>query len=155
MLEVTQLKSIRAFNETLKNLYLPSYFLAVLSFCCCMWACSESTLLAVSRSYFLAVMHGLLTPLASLVAEHRFYGLGFCSSGSRALEGRLCSCGAQAYLYPGMWNLPGPGIEVVFLALAARLLTTGATRKSLIELLIIPLYVFTQRSCFLADIKLL
>ena len=102
-----------------------------------MWACSESTPLVVSRSYFLAVVHGLLTALASPAAEHRFYGLGFCSSSSRALEGRLCSCGARAYLYPGMWNLPGQGTEVVFPALAARLLTTGATRKSLIELLII------------------
>ena len=75
MLEVTQLKSMRAFNKTSLNFHLPSYFLAVLSFCCCRWACSECTPLGVSRSYFLAVVNGLLTALASLVSEHRFYSL--------------------------------------------------------------------------------
>ena len=38
-------------------------------------------------------------------------GLGSC--GSWALERRLSSCGAQAYLLCGMWDLPGPGLKPV------------------------------------------
>ena len=53
----------------------------------------------------LAVVHGLLTAMASLVAERWLWGAwasaGFGSGalrsfGSRALEHRLSSCGAQA-----------------------------------------------------------
>ena len=37
----------------------------------------------------------------------------------------LSSCGARAYLLCGMWDLPGPGLEPVSLALAGRFLTTA------------------------------
>ena len=55
----------------------------------------------------------LLIEVVSLVAEHR-----------------LISCGTQAQLFSDMWNLPGPGIEPVSLALAGGLLSTASLRKS-------------------------
>ena len=57
---------------------------------------------------------------ASVVVAH---GLSGC--GSRALERRLSSCGAQAYLLRGMWDLPGPGLEPVSPALSGGFLTTA------------------------------
>ena len=69
-------------------------FLAVLGFCCCVWAfssCSEQGLL------FLVVHHagfsccGARVLRASVVAAR---GLGSC--GSRALESRFSSCGTRA-----------------------------------------------------------
>ena len=55
---------------------------------------------------------GLFTIAASLVAEHR-------------LQTRmLSSCGSRAWLLRGMWDLPRPGLEPVFPALAGRFSTT-------------------------------
>ena len=54
---------------------------------------------------------------------------GLSSCGSRALERRLCSCGTQASLLHGMWDLPGPGLEPVSPALAGRFLTTEPPGK--------------------------
>ena len=42
----------------------------------------------------------------------------------------LSSCGARAYLLCGMWDLPGPGIELVSPALAGGFLTTAPPGKS-------------------------
>ena len=42
----------------------------------------------------------------------------------QAPEHRLNSCGARASLLPGMWDLPGPGIEPMSPAEAGRFLTT-------------------------------
>ena len=56
-------------------------------------------------------------------------GTGFSSCGSRALERRLSSCGAGAWLLRGTWDLPIPGIEPVSLALAGRFLTTAPPGK--------------------------
>ena len=50
------------------------------------------------------------------------------STGSR-VQG-LSSCGIQAYLPLGMWDLPGPGIKPVFSTLADRFLITGPPCKS-------------------------
>ena len=61
---------------------------------------------------------------ASVVVLH-----GLSSCGSRALERRLSSCGAQAYLLRGMWDLPGPGLEPVSPALTGRFLTTAPPGK--------------------------
>ena len=66
----------------------------------------------VSRGYFLVVVCGLLIAVASLVSEHR-----------------LSSCGTGA-LFPGMGNLPGPGIELKSPALAGGFSTTGPPGKS-------------------------
>ena len=54
---------------------------------------------------------------------------GFTSCGSRALECRLSGCGAWAYLLRSMWDLPGPGLEPVSLALTERFLTTATPGK--------------------------
>ena len=56
--------------------------------------------------------------------------VGFSSCGLRALERRLSSCGARAQLLRSMWDLPGPGIEPMFRALAGRLSTTAPPGKS-------------------------
>ena len=51
------------------------------------------------------------------------------SSGFSCCGAWLSSYGAQAYLLCVMWDLPGPGIEPMYLALAGRLLTTGLSGK--------------------------
>ena len=56
---------------------------------------------------------------------------GLSSCGSQALEHRLRSCDARAQLPHGMWDLPGPGLEPVFPALAGKFLTTAPPGKSL------------------------
>ena len=61
---------------------------------------------------------------ASVVVAH---GLSGC--GSRALERRLSSCGAWAWLLCGMWDLPGRGLEPVSTALAGGFLTTAPPGK--------------------------
>ena len=58
-----------------------------------------------------------LTIAASLVAEHRLQ--------TRSLS----SCGSQAQLLRGMWDLPRPGLEPVSPALAGRLSTTAPPGK--------------------------
>ena len=76
------------------------------------------SLVGVSRAYSLIVMLGLLIVVASVVAEHRLYGMW-------ALV--VMVHGAQ---WPvSMGNLPGPG-EPVSHALTGRVLTTGPPRKS-------------------------
>ena len=54
---------------------------------------------------------------------------GLSSCGLQALECRLSSCGARAQLLRGMWDLPGPGLEPVFPALAGGFLTTAPPGK--------------------------
>ena len=56
---------------------------------------------------------------------------GLSNCGSWALEHSLSSCGARAELLPGMWDLPGPGLEPVSPALAGRFLITVPPGKSL------------------------
>ena len=68
---------------------------------------------------FIAV-HGPLTIAASLVAELRLQ------------TRRLSSCGSQAQLLLGMWDLPGPGLEPVSPALAGRFSTTVPPGKPLL-----------------------
>ena len=50
--------------------------------------------------------------------------VGFSSCGLWALEHRLSSCGTEAQLLHGMWDLPRPGLEPVSPALAGGFLTT-------------------------------
>ena len=54
--------------------------------------------------------------------------LSLQSTGTRMLG--LSSCGAQTWLLPGIWKLPGPGIEPVCPALAGRFLNSGPAMKS-------------------------
>ena len=65
---------------------------------------------------FIAV-RGPLTIAASLVAEHRLQ------------TRRLSSCGPRAQLLRGMWDLPRPGLEPVFPALAGRFSITALPGK--------------------------
>ena len=67
--------------------------------------------------------------------------VGFSSCGTRALEHRLSSCGARAYLLCGMWDLPGPGLEPVSPALAGGFLTTAPPGKPY-------LFIFGSRQVF-------
>ena len=67
---------------------------------------------------FIAV-RGLLTIAASLVVEHRFQ------------TRRLSNCGSRAYSLHGMWDLPRPGLEPMYPALAGRLSTTAPPGKPL------------------------
>ena len=127
-------------------IYLFILFLAALGLCCCTRAfssCGEQGLLFVA-------VRGLLTAVASLVAEHghQARGLqqlwhvgsvvvarGLSSCGSRALERKLSSCGTRAQLLCGKWDLPGPGLEPVSPASAGGFLTTEPPGKSRILLI--------------------
>ena len=65
---------------------------------------------------FIAV-HGPLTIVASLVAEHRLQ------------TRRLSNCGSRAQSLRGMWDLPRPGLKPVSPALAGRFSTTAPPGK--------------------------
>ena len=54
---------------------------------------------------------------------------GFSSCSSQAPEHRLNSFGIQPQLLCGMWDLPRPGIELMFPALAGRFFTTETPEK--------------------------
>ena len=56
---------------------------------------------------------------------------GVSSCGSPDLKHRLSSCGPQAWLLRGTWDLPRPGIEPVSPAWAGRFLSTLPPGKSL------------------------
>ena len=84
-----------------------------------------------SEGYSLVVVQGRLIWEAPFVAEHKLQGVasvcaarGLSICTSQALEHRLNSCGTQAYLFHGMWNLPGSGIKPVSLALAGEFFAT-------------------------------
>ena len=89
------------------------------------------SLAAVSGSSSLVAAPGLLTAVASLV-EHGLQAAhalvlganGLSSCGFQALEDGISSCGAWASLLPGMWDLPGLGIEPMCPALAGGFFTT-------------------------------
>ena len=91
------------------NLFI--LFLAALGLRCCAWAfssCGEQGLLFVAVRWashcsgFSCCGAWALGVWASVLVAR---GLSSCSS--RALERRLRSCGARAYLLCGMWDLPG------------------------------------------------
>ena len=111
------------------------YFWLCWGLCCCARAFSS----CVEQGLLFVAVHRLLIAVASHAAEHGLqvcrlqqmwcvvsvvmvYGLSSC--GSWALEHKLSSCGAQAQLLHGMWDLPRPGLEPVSPALAGEFLTT-------------------------------
>ena len=53
----------------------------------------------------------------------------FSSCSSPALEHRLSSCGSQAQLFLGRWDIPGPGIKPECPTLAGRFFTTESPGK--------------------------
>ena len=110
---------------------------------CCVFIAA----LAVSRGYCLLAVHGLLMVVASLVAEHGFWGsqasvvamCGLSSGGSRAPGHNHSSCGTWAHLLLHMWDLPRPGIEPISLALAGRFFATEPPGKPCINLVRLPM----------------
>ena len=68
------------------------------------------------------------------------YAHGLSSCSFPALEHRFKSCGAQAKLLHSTWDLPGPRIKPVSLALQDRFLTTGPPWKPLLYVFIHILY---------------
>ena len=50
--------------------------------------------------------------------------MSFSSCSSQALEHRLGDCGTRIQFFHSVWDLPRPGIEPMFLALAGRFFTT-------------------------------
>ena len=96
----------------LKLIYL-YLFLTVLGLRFCARAFSSCG----ERGPLLIAVRGPLTIAASLVAEHRLQ------------TRRLSSCGSQAQLLRGMWDLPRPGLEPVSPALAGIFLTTAPPGK--------------------------
>ena len=109
------MKSHMAPNWLLFFLHLFIYlFLAVLGLRFCARAFSSCG----KRGPIFIAVHGPLTIVASLVAEHRFQ------------TRRLSNCGSRAQLLRGMWDLPRPGPEPVSPALAGRLSTTVPPGKT-------------------------
>ena len=88
-------------------------FLAVLGLHFCARAFSSCG----ERGPLFIAVRGPLTIAASLVAEHRLQ------------TRRLSSCGSQAQLLRGTWDLPRPGLEPVSPALAGRFSTTAPPGK--------------------------
>ena len=98
------------------NLFLFYLFLAALGLCCCAWAfsrCGEWWLLFVA-------VHGLLIVVASLCCGARALGVW-----ASVVVAHGLSCSAA------MWDLPGPGLELMFPVLAGRFLTTVPPGKPL------------------------
>ena len=107
-------------------------FMAVLGLCFCARAfCSCGKW----GPLFIAV-RGPLTIAASLVVEHR---LQTC---------RLSNCGSRAQLLRSMWDLPRPGLEPVYPALAGRLSTTAPPGKRVTIVLIFEIFSVYLKSEF-------
>ena len=83
----------------------------------CLQFCARAFSSCGKRGPLFIVVRGPFTVAASLVAGHRLQ------------TRRLSSCGSQAQLLRGMWDLPGPGLEPVSPALAGRFLTTAPPGK--------------------------
>ena len=87
--------------------------MAVLGLCFCARAFSSCG----KRGTLFIAVRGPLSTAASLVAEHRLQTL------------RLSNCGSRAQSLHGTWDLPRPGLEPAFPALAGRLSTTAPPGK--------------------------
>ena len=82
---------------------------------------------AANGGYSLVAVYRPLIVAASVVAEHRLWGLwasvavarGFSATGTNhvgtnhALDHRINRCGMQALLFHSMWDLPCPGMEPI------------------------------------------
>ena len=86
----------------------------------------------------LIAVRGPLTVTASPVAEHRLQ------------TRRLSSCGSQAQLLRGMWDLPRPGLEPVSPALSGRFSTTTPPGKPQLSILYIVVCIYQSQSPNLA-----
>ena len=108
--------------------------MAVLGLCSCARAfssCGERRPLFIAvRGPLTIAARGPLTIAASPVAEHRLQ------------TRRLSSCGSQAQLLHGMWDLPRPGLEPMSPALAGRLSTTAPPGKPKVIQFYVYIYIF-------------
>ena len=87
----TELQLVENRNLDMNAFFLFTCLFLALSLCCC-----EQTFSSRSEQGLLfIVVRGLLTPVTSLVMEHRLWA-------RQALECRFSSCGIQAYLLQGM-----------------------------------------------------
>ena len=104
------------------HIYVCIYIYILIFFFCCAGSSSlhRLSLVVVSRGSSLVAMLGLLIAVASL--DNRAQALG--ARASVVAARKLSSCGAWAQLLWGMWNLPGPGIEPMYPALAGEFLST-------------------------------
>ena len=107
-------------------IYFIYLFFTALGLHCCAWAFSSCG----ERGLLFVVVCGL--PIAVTCCGAWALGTqasvvvacGLSSCGSWALECKLGSCGTWALFLCGMWDLPRPGLEPMFPALAGRFLTT-------------------------------
>ena len=106
------------------------FFLIYFWLCWVFVAARRLSLVAVSGGYSSLRCTGFSLRWLLLLRSTGFRRKGFSSCGSRALEHRLSSCGAQAQLLSSMWDLPGPGLEPESPALAGGFLTTAQPGKS-------------------------
>ena len=115
-------------------------FMDVLGLCCWVWGFSSCS----GQGILFVAVRRLLTVVASLVVDHRLQACGLQqlwhlgsvvvarglqSTVSVVVVYGLSSCGARAQLLSSMWDLPGPGLEPVFPALAGGFLTTAPRGK--------------------------
>jgi len=85
------------------------------------------SLVAVSRSYSLAAVCGLLIEVVFLAVERWLWGVDLVAV---ALGHRISSCGVRAPLLHSMWDPDRSGITLVSPALTGRFSTTGPAEKS-------------------------
>ena len=111
--------------------------MVVLSLHCCV----DFSLVVVSRASPLIAVHRFLIAVTSLCKAQALGLMGFSSWSTwisnchfRALEHRLSSCGAWAYLLGSMCNLPRGGMEPICSILAGRFFTTEPPGKPYINI---------------------
>ena len=94
------------------------FILTALDLCCCVCAFSSCGKWGLLGGYSVVAEQGLLIAVASR-----------CGAWAQECTG-FCSCGTQAQLPQGMWDLLGPETELVSSTLAGGFLTTGPPAKS-------------------------
>ena len=132
---------LTTFQESPCPLFFFFFFLNLFIFGCfgSLLLCAGFLQLRSEQGLLLVAVCGLLIVVAALCCGARALGMwaavvvtrGLSSCSSRTPERRLGSCGAQAQLLCGMWDLPGPGLEPVSPALAGGFLTTVPPGKPL------------------------
>ena len=116
-------------------------FLAVLGLWCCTWAFSSCG------------QQGLLSGCGVWASPCGEQALG--AVGDRSCSMWIGGCGARAQLFPGMWDLPGPGMGPVSLALASRFSTTGPPGKPSREVFIMWMEVVSFCASFVECILIM
>ena len=76
------------------------------------WAFTASWAFSTCGAFVHGVLIGVLLLMQSM--DSKMCG-GFRSCSSQALEHRLSSCGTRLLLLCGMWDLPGPGLNLCLL----------------------------------------